>query len=338
MLVSLLLFAYNQERFIAEAVRGALSQTYRPLEIIISDDCSTDRTFEIIEQEVAGYRGPHEIRLNRNDQNLGFAAHVNRLTAMASGQLIGAAAGDDISLPLRIEKLYEAYESSGRRAMSVFSNATVINEYGVTEGPYLKSLSPKHLQLDWMAEHLSGALGCAHAWDRRVFELFGPLDENIIQEDIVISFRAALLGEVRFLDESLVLYRCHGTNLHFKRPEKGKANWYSSLLKHADNKIAVYANRIKDLETFLQHYPDRQAEVEKLRTITERRHCEMTNEKLLLMRPSFFKRASIITRAIRSGTPPRRIFRWLLTSFFPAIYSGWLTHSQTANRIKDNPA
>jgi glycosyltransferase involved in cell wall biosynthesis len=49
------MFAYNHERFIAEAVRGALSQTYSPLEIIISDDCSTDRTFEIIQSEVAGY-------------------------------------------------------------------------------------------------------------------------------------------------------------------------------------------------------------------------------------------------------------------------------------------
>jgi len=46
-LITFALFAYNQERFIREAVQGAFSQTYSPLEIIMSDDCSKDRTFDI---------------------------------------------------------------------------------------------------------------------------------------------------------------------------------------------------------------------------------------------------------------------------------------------------
>src|SRR5215212_7155005 len=96
-LVTFALFAYNQERFIAEAVRGALSQTYSPLEIIISDDGSTDRTFEIIEGEVAGYAGPHEIRLNRIEQNIGWGAHINLVMEMVKGKLIVVAAGDDVS-------------------------------------------------------------------------------------------------------------------------------------------------------------------------------------------------------------------------------------------------
>ncbi|MGH9906381.1 MAG: glycosyltransferase, partial [Pyrinomonadaceae bacterium] len=241
MLVTFALVAYNQERFIAEAIHGALSQTYQPLEIILSDDCSTDHTFEIINQEIAGYSGPHEIRLNRNERNIGFSAHINRVTAMARGQLRVAAAGDDISLPLRVERLHEAYERSDRKALSVFSNATVINEHGLKEGPYLRSLSQKHQNLSWLAEHLSGALGCAQAWDRRVFELFGPMDEDILQEDIVIPFRAALLGEVQFVSEPLVLYRRHSTNIHFKSAHEviGGASLRSSLLKHADGKIAI---------------------------------------------------------------------------------------------------
>ena len=129
-LVTFALFAYNQERFIAEAVRGALAQTYSPLEIILSDDCSADRTFDLIRQEVSGYRGPHEIRLNRNETNLGFASHINRVMEMARGQLIVAAGGDDVSLPDRVEKLFAAYASSNRQAMSLYSNATVINEEG----------------------------------------------------------------------------------------------------------------------------------------------------------------------------------------------------------------
>ena len=47
-LVTFALFTYNQERYVREAVEGVLAQTYEPLEIIISDDCSTDMTFSII--------------------------------------------------------------------------------------------------------------------------------------------------------------------------------------------------------------------------------------------------------------------------------------------------
>src|SRR5215210_7890630 len=98
-LVTFMIFAYNQEQFIREAVRGALAQTYAPLELIFSDDCSHDRTFEIIEEEVANYDGPHKIVLNRNKENLGTGGHVNRVMELAKGELIVAAAGDDISLP-----------------------------------------------------------------------------------------------------------------------------------------------------------------------------------------------------------------------------------------------
>ena len=68
-LITFALFAYNQERFIREAVAGAFSQTYSPLEIILSDDCSSDRTFEIIQEMTAGYEGPHKVILNRNEKN-----------------------------------------------------------------------------------------------------------------------------------------------------------------------------------------------------------------------------------------------------------------------------
>jgi cellulose synthase/poly-beta-1,6-N-acetylglucosamine synthase-like glycosyltransferase len=71
-LVSILLIAYNQEKQIADAVRSALAQTYTPLEIIISDDASSDATFTTIEAAIAGYRGPHKVIARRNAANQGI--------------------------------------------------------------------------------------------------------------------------------------------------------------------------------------------------------------------------------------------------------------------------
>ncbi len=51
-LVTFALFAYNQEQYIREAVEGAFSQTYEPLEIILSDDCSSATRFILSERQV----------------------------------------------------------------------------------------------------------------------------------------------------------------------------------------------------------------------------------------------------------------------------------------------
>ena len=52
-LVSALVLGYNQESIIRKAVEGAFAQTYIPLEIVLSDDCSTDRTFDIMREMAA---------------------------------------------------------------------------------------------------------------------------------------------------------------------------------------------------------------------------------------------------------------------------------------------
>ena len=69
-MVTFALFAYNQEKYIREAVKGAFSQTYEPLEIILSDDCSSDRTFEIMQEMAKAYQGPHRVVARTNRKNL----------------------------------------------------------------------------------------------------------------------------------------------------------------------------------------------------------------------------------------------------------------------------
>ena len=327
-LATLALFAYNQERFIAEAVRGALAQTYSPLEIILSDDCSTDRTFEIIQQEVSGYTGPHKIRLNRNTQNLGFASHINLVMEMAEGQLIVAAAGDDISLPERVKILFSAYEASGRKAISVYSNATILNEKGEVEGRRLATPGPEQHSLAWMSERISGLLGCSHAWDRRVFDLFGPIHTEVINEDMVIPFRSAMIGEIKFVDESLVLYRRHGDNIQFRGSKdiQGPRALHSDFLRTVDSNIAIYKNRLEDLETMCKLFPEKRESLLDYARVTRRVLREMMDEKALALESRFFKRANIIRRAVRNGTPLRRAARWVLTFFFPRLYLTYVNH------------
>ena len=69
-LASLCVITYNQEKFVAEAVKAALSQSYRPLEVILSDDASSDDTFKIMSTLENQYDGNLKIVLNRNKSKL----------------------------------------------------------------------------------------------------------------------------------------------------------------------------------------------------------------------------------------------------------------------------
>ena len=128
-LVTFALFAYNQELFIREAVEGAFAQTYEPLEIILSDDCSTDSTFRIMQEMATSYKGGHTIIVRRSSVNRGLGLHIKDVADLASGEFIVVAAGDDISLPQRTLVLVELMRIEGTEFSD--SNYNEMNESGV---------------------------------------------------------------------------------------------------------------------------------------------------------------------------------------------------------------
>ena len=69
--LSVVVTTYNQERYIAKALGSVLAQVGAPLEIVVSDDLSTDNTWQIIHQIAASYPGPHKLVIHRQETNLG---------------------------------------------------------------------------------------------------------------------------------------------------------------------------------------------------------------------------------------------------------------------------
>ncbi|MDP1612367.1 MAG: glycosyltransferase [Sulfuritalea sp.] len=211
-LVTYALFAFNQERYVAEAVRSALAQDYQPLDIIISDDASSDDTYRIIEDEVGRYRGPHRVRLNRNEVNLGLARHLNFVMGMAESNFVVLAAGDDISLPERTRILAERYRSCGSSHFYVSSNAEVLGAEGVPTGRnVLRGSSPDDLLR--LAAGTDMPLGAASACTKSLFDHFGALPDKLMNEDFVLPFRAHLVGKVAYVDLALVRYRVSAGSL-----------------------------------------------------------------------------------------------------------------------------
>ena len=103
-LVTFALFAYNLEKYIRKAVEGAFAQSYEPMEIILSDDCSTDRTFEIMQEMARTYSGTKKNVVRQTHSNMGTFLHVVDVASIAQGGLIVLAAGDDISKKRKNER------------------------------------------------------------------------------------------------------------------------------------------------------------------------------------------------------------------------------------------
>lgn len=102
--VSIVIPTYNQEKYIAETVESVINQTYTKLEIIISDDCSTDRTIEILrEYEQKDSR----IKLLLSDINEGISKNFNKAFDACTGEFTAFLGGDDLMKPTKIEKQVE---------------------------------------------------------------------------------------------------------------------------------------------------------------------------------------------------------------------------------------
>lgn len=193
---SFLMITYNQEKYIVEALNSALAQDYPNLEIVISDDCSSDRTFDIASDIAKNYHGPHKIILHRNEPNLGIGGNFHQAYTLSSGEWLFMAAGDDVFLPNRCRVVAEAIKAHPA-ALAIASNYEIIDGDGRSLG---YNIHPSPLRP-----------GAAIAWQRRVFTEFLPLSRDNKLEDFPLYTRVFLLGGVYVcVSDVLLKYRIDG--------------------------------------------------------------------------------------------------------------------------------
>jgi len=242
--VTFLLFAYKQEPYVRAACEAALAQTHAPLDIIFSDDCSPDATFAIMQEVAANYRGPHRVRLNRNENNLGLIGHVNLAMSLVETNLVVVAAGDDISLPERTSEIYRAYRENKGTAFSFHSAVIKMDELGNDIGILKPPLTNNTPAVDDLALSREAVIGASHAWTADVFKTFGDIQFTNAYEDLVLVFRSALLGGLFYLDRPLVRYRV-GVGIsssYSKKRKEWRQNRIKNLLVYSD----VFKQRRQD--------------------------------------------------------------------------------------------
>ncbi len=243
-LVSFVLFAYNHEKYIREAVEGAFSQTYEPLEIILSDDCSMDRTFEIMQEMVAAYRGPHKVRAVQTQKNLGVVPHVLLRGREAVSDIVVMAAGDDVSLPSRVVEHVAEYDDPS--VFGVCGAFDLIDERGnlIASGvkepilaskiqSYFKQTNEKYVVIQ----------GSTESFRKDVFLYPLPAWSILFSEDNLFNFLIyAHGGRVSFISNALIRYRVHERALSNKGQGRRPALEIEAESLH---EAEVHANKMK---------------------------------------------------------------------------------------------
>lgn len=298
-LVTFALFAYNQEKYIREAVKGAFAQTYSPLEIILSDDCSTDRTFEIIREMAASYQGPHKIILNCNDSNMGLGPHLFNVARMASGELFIAAAGDDVSFA---DRTHTTVSNWLQIRSSVFTTDEEHYDEAGTYIGYFKRNMMSHCTMEDFAS-VQKSLGCTWAITRDLMVKYPIPSRDMINEDVLLGVIAMLHSGVSYIPVATVK-RTTGVGITSVRNFKSKI----------EEKIVWLTRRVALLEAIIGV----------LRTTDDNKTLLLVEEDLKAIitlldyartGKSFFKTLAYVTR-----NQPRKyisnifkilIFRWM---------------------------
>lgn len=248
-LVSYCIFCFNQEEYIEDAIIGALSQNYHPLEIIISDDCSIDKTYEIAEALLNKYSGSHKIVLNRNSTNLGLGGHVSKiLYNLSKGDYIITCAGDDISKPNHVLEAVKAIEKDTVGNMIDFSgeiidqNGKFVRKISLDYNTKFNTLQ-NYLNLSKIELFAPGRIV-----SKKMLSYFEPITRKCPTEDTVLVLRSLLVGGFTRMNKNLVSHRKHINNLSSKDGLSKLSN-LSIILQYIKDVLCLYETDIIDEKT-----------------------------------------------------------------------------------------
>lgn len=328
-LVTFFVMAYNQERMVRAAIEGAFAQTWEPLEVLLSDDCSPDGTFAVMQEMAAAYRGPHRVVLNRNPVNLGIVPHIDRIMEIARGAFVIQSGGDDVSEPDRAAVLAEAWLAGEERVKLVHSAVTDVDAEG-------RPLSPRRpaaiadrgtTPRDFIDRNMH-VIGAAEGWDRALWDRFGPLAPTAELEDRALPFRALLIGEVAWIDRPLVRYRVGGVS-DLSRPMNGREILFGIRLRYLRWFATSCRTHLRDMDT-APPFPD----AEHCRRVCRRR-METCQFDVDLAEVGTAGRLALLPRALRLSLARRDpgFLRQALKYLFAPLYMRWLDWRYPPERL-----
>lgn len=287
-LVTVVVPAYNHEKYIIDCLESIDNQTYRDFQWIIADDCSTDNTPMILKENQSKYG--YELILHK--KNKGISATLTEMIQdYAKGKYISALASDDMYLPSKIEKQLKFMEANPQYGMCYSRNYSID-----VSGNIIGKEDSHHYKSGWIFKDIlsiSFHLGTCKMTRRDALESVGYYPSGIMAEDLYMNCKIAEKYQIGLLDDYLGKYRC--------APTGSKRDPMKLVMSHKET-IDLY----KDREEY--DYAIKRWYVHSAGILSSYKKYKMTAFKYLCC--AFFNINNINDIHLRLSIMRNIIFRW----------------------------
>ena len=245
-LVSIAMCTYNGSRFLEEQLISLVQQSYSNIEIIITDDGSSDDTVDMIKRYMAQYSN---IKLSENETNLGFVKNFEKAISLCRGEYIALADQDDI---WKLHKIETFVNAIGTHSL-IYSDAELIDADSNMTGSFL--IQPKKSLLKGPCASAFIFDNCVSGntlmFQRALLDHVLPIPDEVRFHDQWIAFVAATYGAITYTDEAMTKYRRYADQV--THVTKAKAKGFIQRLEEKKKRKMWFAqNRYEHIQTFLQ--------------------------------------------------------------------------------------
>ena len=211
-LVSVVMCVYNGEKYLKEQVDSILAQSYRPIELIIADDASTDDTRKILRQ----YENNSSVKIIYREKNIGLAKNFSLVAEEAAGTYIAFSDQDDIWIDNKIENLVNAIPGKPL----VYSDSLLVDENGNSLNKKLSDIKKMYTGTDSRGYMFYSCVwGHGMLITKELLHRSSPMPGEI-HHDVWLAFKAFQNGGIFFHNETLTYYRRHDATSTIAIPQK----------------------------------------------------------------------------------------------------------------------
>lgn len=251
MTLAIILITYNCAQYINEALNGILNQTYEPNEVIIADDCSTDRTRYLIKEYIDSHNLSNKWNIIFNEHNLGITGNLRNAIKYATSDVLIIMAGDDISLPNRCSHAINMFHLHPN-LLSIAGSVYIINSDGSPKGRIKYNNTIRQEIIPVIKNGTPNVSPVSIAIKRTIFDIFGPLSTDVPNEDDQILFWGLISGGIFCSDETIVKYRVHPASASaWLRNRQDDKNFYTRFIEDMPTRkrnIELWGEAIKKVK------------------------------------------------------------------------------------------
>ena len=263
-LVSVIMPAYNHEKYVQDAISSIIEQTYENIELIIIDDGSNDSTWDKIREMESTCKKRFCKVIFETQKNQGTCKTINKLLLYANGKYIYFIDSDDISLNQVIEKEVNFLETNNDYALVVGDNSFIdehsrpvyldkngeltydMNAIYKKASDFYKSFRPEIMDNFGSYESLykGNYIPNGYMVKKSIFDKIGKFSPKAPLEDHWMMLQISKYAKIKYLDEVLLLYRRHSENTinnkkHMVFMAEKTFNWEYNFVKSIKDKSGI---------------------------------------------------------------------------------------------------